>query len=106
MAQRWVLSGTGVILLAWWLLPPSVYEMIKEDWNQDFSIFFVSGALVVTGAVLLIVNNSPVISAVIAGSLGKVRSLAPIIKSSVSYPMRYGFRTGLPIAMFAASSSR
>ena len=101
MAQRWALIGTGVILLAWWLLPPSVYEMIKEDWNQDFSIFFVSGALVVTGAVLLIVNNSPVISAVIAGSLGKVRSLAPIIKSSVSYPMRYGFRTGLSIAMFA-----
>ena len=101
VAQRWVLSGTGVILLVWWLLPGSIYDMIKEDWNQDFSIFFVTGALVVTGAVLLIVNNSPVISGLMAGTLGKMRSTAPIVKSAVSYPMRYGFRTGLSIAMFA-----
>ncbi len=101
VAQRWVLTGTGVILLAWWLLPPSVYNRIKDDWNQDFSIFFVSGALVVAGAVLLIVNNSPFISWLATGSLTKVRSIAPIVKSAVSYPLRFGFRTGLSIAMFA-----
>ena len=101
VAQRWVLSGTGVILLAWWLLPPSVYNRIKDDWNQDFSIFFVSGALVVTGAVLLLVNNSPALSWVITGTLGKMRSTAPIVKSAVSYPMKFGFRTGLSVAMFA-----
>ena len=90
-----------MILLAWWLLPPGVYNMIKDDWNQDFSIFFVTGALLVTGAVLLIVNNSPPILGLMSGSLGRIRSLAPVIKSAVSYPMRYGFRTGLSIAMFA-----
>ena len=101
VAQRWVLTGTGVILLAWWLLPASVYNRIRDDWSQDFSIFFVSGALVVTGAVLIFINNSPALLTLISGSLGKVRSLAPIVKSAVSYPMRYGFRTGLSIAMFA-----
>ena len=101
VAQRWVLSGTGIILLAWWLLPPSVYNRIKEDWNQDFSIFFVSGALVVTGAVLLVVNNSSFVLGLFSNTIGKTKSFAPIVKSAVSYPMRYGFRTGLSLAMFA-----
>ena len=101
VAQRWVLSGTGLILLVYWLLPPSVYNRIREDWDQDFSIFFVSSALVVTGAVLLIVNNSPVVLGLMTSTLGRVRRLTPIIKSAVSYPLRFGFRTGLSLAMFA-----
>ena len=101
VAQRWVLSGTGLILLVYWLLPPSVYNRIREDWNQDFTIFFVSAALVVTGGVLLIVNNSPVILRLMTGTLGRIRGLTPIIKSAVSYPLRFGFRTGLSLAMFA-----
>ncbi|MFQ5873183.1 MAG: ABC transporter permease, partial [Dehalococcoidia bacterium] len=101
VAQRWVLSGTGLILLAYWLLPPSVYNRIREDWNQDFSIFFVAGALVVTGAVLVTVNNSFAVLRMVTVSLGRVRRIAPIIKSAVSYPLRFGFRTGLSLAMFA-----
>ena len=101
VAQRWVLSGTGLILVVYWLLPPSVYNRIKDDWNQDFSIFFISGALVVTGAVLLTVNNSPAILAIVTGTLGKFRRLTPVIKSAVAYPLRFGFRTGLSLAMFA-----
>ena len=101
VAQRWVLSGTGLILVVYWLLPPSVYNRIREDWSQDFSIFFISGALVVTGAVLLTVNNSPAILGLMTGTLGRIRRLTPIIKSAVSYPLRFGFRTGLSLAMFA-----
>ena len=101
VAQRWILSGTGLILLVYWFLPPSVYNRIKDDWNQDFSIFFVTGVMVVTGAVLLTVNNSPIILGAVTASLGRFRRLTPIIKSAVSYPMRFGFRTGLSIAMFA-----
>ena len=102
IAQRWVLSGVGLFLVVWWLLPPSVLNSIKDDWKEDFSIFFVSGALLVTGAVMVTVNNSPVILGLLTGSLGRIRSLTPIIKSAVSYPLRYGVRTGLSLAMFAA----
>ena len=35
------------------------------------------------------------------GTLGRIRRLTPIIKSAVSYPLRFGFRTGLSLAMFA-----
>ena len=101
MAQRWVWSGAGLFLVVYWLLPPSVYNRIREDWNQDFSIFFLSGALVVTGAVLLVMNNAPTILALLTATLGRIRPLTPIVKSAVSYPLRFGFRTGLSLAMFA-----
>ena len=101
MAQRWALTGVGVVLLVWWLLPTSIVNRIREDWNQDFTVFFVSGALVVTGAVLLLVNNSPLVLGAISKSIGKSRRLAPIVKSATAYPMRFAFRTGLSIAMFA-----
>lgn len=101
VAQRLVLSGTGLFLVVFWLLPPAVMNRIRDDWNQDFTIFFVSGALVVAGAVLLTVNNDRVILEVLTRTLGRIRRIAPIVKSAVAYPLRYGFRTGLSLAMFA-----
>ena len=101
VAQRWVLTGTGLILLAYWLLPPTVINRIKEDWNQDFSIFFVASALIVAGAVLVVMNNANVVVGLLNATLGRVRRFTPIVKSAVSYPMRFGFRTGLSVAMFA-----
>ena len=101
VAQRWVLSGTGLVLLVYWLLPPSVMNSIKGDWSQDFSIFFLSGAMVVAGAVLVTINNSRVVLGVMTGTFGRVRRFAPTVKSAVSYPLRFGFRTGLSVAMFA-----
>ena len=44
VAQRWVLTGLGLYLLAYWLLPPGVYNRIREDWKDDFSIFFLGSA--------------------------------------------------------------
>ena len=101
LAPRWVLSGTGVFFLLYWLLPPSVIDSIKEDWSEDFSIFFISGALIVTGAVLIVINNSSITVGLIVNTLGRIGKFTPIIKSAISYPLRFGFRTGLSIAMFA-----
>lgn len=98
--QRWVLSLVGVYLLVFWLLPRSVFDAI-QDWHQDFSIFFVSGALVVTGAVLLATNNSGVLVSLATAPLARARRLLPMVKSAVSYPLRSSFRTGVSVAMFA-----
>ena len=101
VAQRWVLTGTGLILLVYWLLPLSVLDPIKEDWNQDFSIFFVASALTVTGAVLVVMNNANIVVGLLNATLGRVQRFTPILKSAISYPMRFSFRTGLSVAMFA-----
>ena len=101
VAQRWLLTGTGLFLVVYWLLPPSVIDKIKEDWNQDFSIFFISAVMLVTGAVLATISNSSIVLGAASATLGRFRRLAPIIKSSVAYPLRFGFRTGLSVAIFA-----
>ena len=101
VSQRLVLSGVGLWLVVYWLLPASVVELIRDDWSQDFSIFFLSGVGVVAGAILLTVNNSPAVLAGVTQTIGRLRRLTPVIKSAVSYPLRFGFRTGLSMAMFA-----
>ncbi|MBM3945648.1 MAG: FtsX-like permease family protein, partial [SAR202 cluster bacterium] len=100
VSQRWVLTAVGGLLVLYWLLPPSIYNKIRDDWNEDFSIFFVASFLIVIGAVLVVVNNSRITIGILAGTIGRIRRLTPIIRSAVSYPMRFGFRTGLSMVMF------
>ncbi len=100
-SQRLVVSAVGVILLVFWLLPQSVFDKLREEWFADLSIFFVSGALVVAGAVLLVMNNPGPLVAGLTNTIGRARALTPVLKSAVSYPLRATFRTGLSVAMFA-----
>lgn len=101
VARRWALSGAGILLVIWWLLPPSVERAIKDDWTSDFTVFFVTGTMVVLGAVLFTINNADFVLGLVSRTVGRIRGLAPIIKSSIAYPLRYGFRTGISVAMFA-----
>ena len=101
VARRWALSGAGLFLVVWWLLPPSVERAIKDDWTSDFTVFFVSGTMLVLGAVLVTVNNTDFVLGLISRTVGRIRGIAPIIKSSIAYPLRFGFRTGISVAMFA-----
>lgn len=99
--QRWALTLVGALLLTYWLLPPSFFDWIRDDWNEDFSIFFISSFLIVIGAVLVIVNNSRIVAGVIVGTVGRLRHWTPIVRSAVVYPLRFGFRTGLSMVMFS-----
>ncbi len=101
LARRWTLSGAGILLVAWWLLPPSVTRAIKDDWSSDFTVFFITGTMLVLGAVLFTVNNADFVLGITSWTLGRIRGIAPMIKSSIAYPLRFGFRTGISVAMFA-----
>lgn len=101
VAPRWALSGAGLLLVIWWLLPPSVERAIKDDWSSDFTVFFVTGTMVVLGAVLFTINNTDFVLGLVSRTVGRIRGLTPIIKSSIAYPLRFGFRTGISVAMFA-----
>ena len=100
VSQRAAWSIVGLFLLVFWLLPPAFFDSLRDDWQRDFSVFFISGFLVVTGAVLLVMNNPQVLMAVSGWLMRRSRRLAPIVKSAVAYPLRNRFRTGLSVAMF------
>ena len=83
------------------VLPASIWDSLNDDWTENFASFFITGSFLVTGAVLIFMNNSRPVLAFFANTLGRIKSIAPIVKSAVSYPLRYGFRTGLSVAMFS-----
>ena len=101
-SQRWTFSVVGVLLVIYWLIPQSLLDPLKDgEWREDLSSFFVLGVMLVTGAVLVTVNNSALVLNLMTNTFGRVRRFSPVVKSTVSYPLRYGYRTGLSLAMFA-----
>jgi putative ABC transport system permease protein len=99
--DRAVYTIGGVLLLVWWLLPFDVIQTLAgKDLSMDFSMWIVSGLLVVAGSTWLIVYNADLLLGVAARGLGRIRSLAPVLKMAMAYPLRGRFRTGITLAMF------
>ena len=99
--SRWVFTGAGLFLVVYWLIPHSVLKSAKSDFTEDMSGFFLIGTFLVAGAVLVTVNNAPVVLAVMTKTVGRIRRYSPVVKSAVSYPLQSRSRTGLSLAMFA-----
>ena len=99
--QRRVYTGAGLFLVVCWLIPHSFLKSLKEDFTEDMSGFFVLGVFLVTGAVMVTVNNAPIALKLASNTVGRVRRYAPVVKSAVSYPLQSRYRTGLSLAMFA-----
>jgi len=56
--------------------------------------------MIVVGATWTIMYNADLLLAALTRSLGRIRSLAPVLKMSMAYPLRNRFRTGVTLAMF------
>jgi putative ABC transport system permease protein len=90
------LSGLG--LLALWLLP---YDFAPPEMTQGIDLFFISGIMIVIGAVWIVIYNSDLLLGTIVAVFGRIRGLPPVLKTAVSYPMQNRFRTGMTLAMFS-----
>ena len=101
VSQRWVFTGAGLFLVVYWLIPHSVQKSLKPDFTEDMSGFFLVGSFLVTGAVLVTVNNAPIVLGLMSKTIGRIRRYSPVVKSAVSYPLQSRSRTGLSLAMFA-----
>jgi putative ABC transport system permease protein len=91
----------GLTLVAWWLLPAdALNSVVGEELSWDFSIWVVSGVMLVAGATWLIVYNADLLLGLAMRVLGRIRALAPMLKMAMAYPLRGRFRTGVTLAMF------
>jgi putative ABC transport system permease protein len=98
--ERAAYTAVGLALVVFWLLPFSVITSIFGELSMDFSLWIAGGLLVVLGATWTIMYNADVILAGVQAVLGRNRTLAPVLKTSVAYPLRNRFRTGVTLAMF------
>ncbi len=98
--ERLAWSAPAIALTAWWLMPFFVTESFVPDLSKDFTIFILSGIMVVTGATWVIMYNSDLILHGAMWLFGRIRWLAPMLKAAVAYPLSSRFRTGAALAMF------
>ena len=91
-------TAAGLGLVAWFVLPIS--RWLFGSLSVDFSIFILSGLMIVVGASWTIMYNADLLLAGLTRSLGRIRSIAPVLRMSVAYPLRNRFRTGVTLAMF------
>ncbi|MDY6834746.1 MAG: FtsX-like permease family protein [Chloroflexota bacterium] len=98
LPDRAAYTIAGLGLLVFWLLPrhPLIGEM-----DQGMELFFLSGIMVVAGAVWVVIYNSDILLSAIITIFGRFRGLTPMLKTAVSYPMANRFRTGMALAMFS-----
>lgn len=93
----------GTLLLIYWALPIDALH----DWfglpafNIGIENFFISGLMMITGAIWVVMYNSDLLLGLMSAVLGRFGRLRPVLKTAVAYPMASIFRTGMTIAMFS-----
>ena len=88
VSQRRVFTGVGLLFVIYRLVPHSFLKALKPDFTEDMSGFFLVGTFLVTGAVLVTVNNAPIVLSVASKTIGRVRRYTPIVKSAAASPLR------------------
>jgi putative ABC transport system permease protein len=96
--ERAVHTGAGLALIAWFVLP--VQRWLLGDLKTNFSIFLLGGLMIVIGATWTLMYNADVLLGLLGSTLGRMKSVAPILRMAMAYPLRSLFRTGVTLAMF------
>jgi putative ABC transport system permease protein len=98
---RLVYSLAGAALTLFWALPAEQSNRLFGKHEGEIEMFFISGIMMVAGAILLLINNTEIIL-VLTNALGSVaRRLVPALRMGTAYPLASRFRTGLTMYMFA-----
>lgn len=99
-SDRVAYTVCGLGVLAWNLLPFTVYEKLVPGLKMDFSVFVLVGLLLVAGATWVLVYNLHAILGVLMWVFGHSRRAAPVVSTAIAQPMRSPFKTGSTIALF------
>lgn len=101
LADRIAFTAMGLALTAFWSLPSDAFESLGvEDLSTGPEMLFISGFMLVVGAVMVVMYNTDLLLRAILLLLGGGRRLAPVLRMAVAYPLANRFRTGLTLGMF------
>ena len=98
---RWPFTLTGAFILWWILDPTNVRDGLFGETKGGIEMFIISGTLLVIAGVVIAIFNSDVLLEGLTRVFGRRRSLLPVFRAAVSYPMNKKFRTGLTLFIFA-----
>ncbi len=102
LVDRIVFTLMGLGLVIFWSLPSDSFETLGvKDLKTGPEMLFISGILLVAGAVMVVMYNTELLLHLILRLSGGARRLAPVLRMSIAYPLANRFRTGLTMGMFA-----
>ncbi len=99
VAERVSFTTTSAALLALWYIPSSWTEPLFGELNGDIEMFFVSGMVMVTCGVFIVIYNADIVLPAIARLGSRFGRIVPALKTGVAYPLTSRFRTGMTMAM-------
>jgi putative ABC transport system permease protein len=99
------LLGVGLLVIwtpPWYTLAPQWFpDRFSWDPTQAPTLFSIGGPMIIIGAILVIMFNAGVFSAILSAILGFVPSLRPVLRTAIAYPLSSRFRTGMTMVLFA-----
>lgn len=101
VADRIGFTLMGVLVLVFWALPFDALEWLTGTLGGGIEMFIVSGVWMVASGVWIVMYNADLITNAVQATVGRNRTLRPILKPAIAYPTATRFRTGLTVAMFA-----
>jgi putative ABC transport system permease protein len=103
LADRIAYTLLGVALTVFWALPTKTLQDAFgiPDMSGGPEMLFISGIMIVTGAVLVVMFNADLLLRLILLLLGRSPRFAPVMRMAIAYPLSNRFRTGMTIAIFA-----
>ncbi len=105
--RRVVYSLVGLGLLVIWgapwnqLIGRTGLQVLAADQVWVLASLALSGPLLIIGAILVIMNNADVLAGLFSRIFGGMRSVAPVLKTAIAYPLSARFRTSMAMTMFA-----
>jgi putative ABC transport system permease protein len=101
----YTLIGIGLLVIwgvAWnQLLGRSGFQVLRNDQAWVLASLALSGPLLIVGAILIVINNADVLAGLFSRIFGGLRSVAPVLKTAIAYPLTARFRTSMAMTMFA-----
>lgn len=101
LSERIAFTAAGLALVVLWLLPFDTVETLAgKELQWGFNGWILGGIFVVVGSAWTLVYNADILLGALTATVGRLRSVAPVLKLAIAYPLRNRFRTGVTLAMF------
>jgi putative ABC transport system permease protein len=100
VSERVAYTGCGLTIAVLLMLPWKVWEDVLGPLSMNFSTWIAAGLMIVVGAIWVIIFNADLLLGLAMRIFGRIRSLTPVLKISMAYPLANRFRTGATLAMF------
>ncbi|MBI4312738.1 MAG: FtsX-like permease family protein, partial [Chloroflexi bacterium] len=101
LPDRAAFTWAGLGLVAWWLFSDRLLDQVLPEFKVGIEMFFLSGIMIVMGAVWAVVYNSDLLLWGIVKVFGRIKGAPPVLRTAVSYPMSSRSRTGMTLAMIS-----